>query len=156
MTRDRDQNVPREPAVTAPPQGPGVSVKGRKPRVTPTRASRARDYTPPPTMRSPKSLPRVADINHISDPPMAVGKMWDYMRAVLVQAENRNPLSAYAWCWFLIHLFDLAGHAIENRAEPGPWFRDRHHWHLEPDGRKPARPVAELVYEITRTEASDD
>jgi len=82
--------------------------------------------------------------------------MYDYIRAALSQAENRNAPAAYGWCWFLVHLLDLVGHSIENRADPGAWFRDRKHWHLEADGRKPLRPVADLVAAITRTEEADD
>lgn len=83
--------------------------------------------------------------------------MWNYVQAVLAQAENRNMPRAQGWCWFLVHLLDLVGHAIELRADPGSWFRDRGHWHLDRAGRMPVRPLADTLAIITGTrEAPSD
>ena len=156
MTGNRDRNVPRNPVPASPPQGARSPEPGQEGRVPLARVSRARDYTAPPAVRTRKSLSKVADIQDITDPMQAVNRMWNYIQSVLKQAENRNMPSAYGWCWFLIHFFDLIGHHIENRTDPGPWFRSRDHWQLSGDGRMPIRPLAEILAIITRTETAHD
>jgi hypothetical protein len=79
----------------------------------------------------------------------ALRKAFEYLLAVLNQAENRSMPRAHGYCWFLIHLFDLIGHWIERQGEPGPFFRNRANWSLKTEPRMPLGPLADVLATIT-------